>query len=198
MALAEPKAQERQHALQATLAGCDRAGRLVDQLLTLSRLEAGELPAMQALNLADVLRGQVAELAVQAVQKGQQLEVAAEPAVWVSGNPSLLAALLRNLLDNAIRYSPTAAQIRLSLSANGSAGVLLQVEDSGPGLSPADAARLGERFFRVLGHEQPGSGLGWSIAQRIVAAHGGRISAGTSAELGGLAVRVELPGAAAT
>ncbi|MEL4180167.1 ATP-binding protein [Roseateles sp. PN1] len=196
VALAEPDAELRQHALHATLAGCDRAGRLVDQLLTLSRLEAGELPAMQALNLADVLRGQVAELAVQAVQKGQQLEVAAEPAVWVAGNPSLLAALLRNLLDNAIRYSPTAAQIRLSVSANGSAGVLLQVEDSGPGLSPADAARLGERFFRVLGHEQPGSGLGWSIAQRIVAAHGGRISAGASAELGGLAVRVELPGAA--
>ncbi|RQO56934.1 two-component sensor histidine kinase [Paucibacter sp. KBW04] len=194
VALAEPEAGLREHALQATLAGCDRASHLVDQLLTLSRLESGEAPPLQALDLAPLLREQVAQQAVQAVQKGQTVAVDAPGLFMLAGNASLLAALLRNLLDNAIRYSPNGAQIRLRLE-RAADRVRLTVADSGPGMSESDLQRLGERFFRVLGHEQPGSGLGWSIVRRIVAAHGGRVQLSRSAELGGLAVQIDWPGA---
>jgi two-component system sensor histidine kinase QseC len=67
---------------------------------------------------------------------------------------------------------------------------LLRVEDSGPGLLDADMARLGERFFRVLGNEQPGSGLGWSIVKRIADVFGARLKVSRSEQLGGLAVAV--------
>jgi two-component system sensor histidine kinase QseC len=68
------------------------------------------------------------------------------------------------------------------------------VEDSGPGLDEAQRARLGERFFRVLGSGASGSGLGWSIVRRIAAAHGARVEVARSDALGGLAVRVDWPG----
>jgi two-component system sensor histidine kinase QseC len=69
-------------------------------------------------------------------------------------------------------------------------GVLLSVDDSGPGLSPEALARLGERFFRVLGSDQPGSGLGWSVVRRLVEVFGAQIDAAPSTQLGGLAVTV--------
>ena len=72
-------------------------------------------------------------------------------------------------------------------------GVLLRVEDGGAGLNEAAIARLGERFFRVLGTAAPGSGLGWSIVRRIAAVHGAQVETARSAALGGLAVRVRLP-----
>ena len=97
--------------------------------------------------------------------------------------------LARNLVDNAIRYSPAGARIEVWVE-RGAEGVVIAVEDSGPGLSPQDLARLGQRFFRVTGSEAAGSGLGWSIAQRIAAAHGARVQAQASGRLGGLLARV--------
>ena len=73
--------------------------------------------------------------------------------------------------------------------------LLVTVQDSGPGLSEAQAARLGERFFRVLGTGEAGSGLGWSIVQRIAAAHWATVVTGRSAALGGLSVTVDWPAA---
>jgi two-component system sensor histidine kinase QseC len=122
----------------------------------------------------------------------------AEPGCRVRAEPTLAAVLLRNLVDTAIRYSPPGARVRVRLGrqvhqgadATTPAGVLLCVEDSGPGLDEEQRARLGERFFRVLGSGASGSGLGWSIVRRIAAAHGARVEAGRSDALGGLAVRV--------
>ena len=101
--------------------------------------------------------------------------------------------LARNLVHNAIRYSPPQAAIRVAAERRG-AQVLLRVEDSGPGLGPEQAARLGERFYRVAGSEEAGSGLGWSIVRRIAAAHGGSVEAARSAEPGGLRVIAAFPG----
>jgi two-component system sensor histidine kinase QseC len=136
-----------------------------------------------------------AELAPRALDRGQALEVEAAAGAVVTGNETLLAALLRNLVDNALRYSPDGATVRLTLSTPSGAGPRLLVEDSGPGLCEADRARLGERFFRVLGSQASGSGLGWSIVRRIAAAHGAAIAAAPSAALGGLAVTVSWPAA---
>ena len=192
VALAEADDAARRHALQATLAGCDRATHLVDQLLTLSRVEAGEAPARAALDLSALVRRQVAELAPEAIDRGQTLELQADAPCTVQGDATLLAVLVRNLVDNALRYSPPGAQVRVGVQTDGGR-VRLQVQDSGPGLPPEALARLGERFFRVLGTGQGGSGLGWSIVRRIAAVHGAQVQAARSAALGGLDVTVDWP-----
>jgi two-component system sensor histidine kinase QseC len=194
VALAEADDAARRHALQSTLAGCDRATRLVEQLLTLSRVEAGEAPARAALDLSALARQQVAELAPKAIDRGQRLELQADAPCTVQGDTTLLAVLVRNLVDNALRYSPPGAQVQVAVQSQGGR-VQLRVQDSGPGLPPEALARLGERFFRVLGTGQGGSGLGWSIVRRIAAVHGAQVQAGASAALGGLDVTVDLPAA---
>jgi two-component system sensor histidine kinase QseC len=204
VALAERNDAERAHALRATLAGCDRATRLVEQLLLLSRLEAGEstangtasAPLAPPVDLAALAQQVAAELAPSAIERRQNLGLEAAPGARVAAHPTLLAVLLRNLIDNALRYSPDGAEVRLAVSvADGQ--VHLQVDDSGPGLAAADLRRLGERFFRVLGSGQEGSGLGWSIVRRIAAAQGAVIEVARSTALGGLAVVVRWPLAAA-
>jgi len=182
---------ERRRALQLTLDGCDRATRLVEQLLTLSRLEAQGAGALATLDLRALLQRVVAEAAPRALARRQALTLDAPEPARVAGDETLLAVLLRNLLDNAVRYSPPAARIELRLQREGGR-VLLKLDDSGPGLACADLQRLGERFFRVPGSEASGSGLGWSIARRIAAVHGAELQAGRSAALGGLGVRLSL------
>ena len=204
VALAERDEAERSHALRATLAGCDRATHLVEQLLMLSRLEAGDTAANGASNapptspvdLGALAQRVAAELAPRAVERRQTLGLDAAPGCTVAGHPALLAVLLRNLIDNALRYSPDGAEVRLAVAITGGQ-VRLQVDDSGPGLADADRQRLGERFFRVLGSGQEGSGLGWSIVRRIAAAQGAVVEVARSAALGGLAVVVRWPLAAA-
>jgi len=196
VALAETDAALQRHALRATLAGCDRATRVIEQLLTLSRLEAEGAPALQRLDLCAIAREVVAELAARAAAKQQRLEVDATAApCHVAGNATLLVVLLRNLVDNALRYSPPGAHVRVRV-AGADGHVVLAVEDSGPGLAAADLRRLGERFFRVAGSGESGSGLGWSIARRIAGVHGGTLRAQRSTALGGLAVELVLPVAA--
>ena len=187
VALGEADDTLRAHALRATLDGCDRATRLVEQLLTLARLESDAGLLRQPVDLGALVRRVAAELAPRALARGQQLEVIADAPCDVAGNDTLLAVLVRNLLDNALRYSPPGAPVRLVLQGT-DGRVQLRVEDGGPGLADADLARLGERFFRVPGHDAPGSGLGWSIVQRIASAHGVQIEVSRSADLGGLAV----------
>ncbi|HEY9108501.1 MAG TPA: ATP-binding protein [Roseateles sp.] len=182
---------ERRHALQATLQGCDRATRLIEQLLTLSRLESGGAPAPAAVDAAAVVRQVVAEAAGLALGKRQAFELDAPDALVVHAEATLLAVLARNLVDNAIRYSPEGASVRVLLR-EAAGDVELVVEDSGPGMGEADIARLGERFFRVIGSGQSGSGLGWSITRRVAAVLAAQVAVSRSASLGGLAVTVRL------
>ncbi|OYQ42153.1 two-component sensor histidine kinase [Rhodoferax sp. TH121] len=194
-------AAERNHALQTTLAGCDRAAHLVDQLLALARLDAGAtIPAADACDLRALAREVAADLAPAALERGQDLEledggsdVDRDATCVVSAPAAWLLMLLRNLLDNALRYSPDGARVQVRV-ANTAGPVVLEVHDSGPGMAEADLQRLGERFFRVLGHTQSGSGLGWSIVRRIAEVTGAEVTVQRSALLGGLQVRVVWPG----
>jgi two-component system, OmpR family, sensor histidine kinase QseC len=197
VALDEADAPLRRHALQATLAGCDRATRVVEQLLTLSRLEAGSALAAAPVDVAAVARQVLGELAPQALARQQQIELDAAGPALVSGDATLLSLLLRNLIDNAIRYSPPGASVHCSVGRSPAGGVRLLVQDSGPGLSDADLARLGERFFRVLGAGDgaSGSGLGWSIVRRIAAVQGITLAVGRAAATAGLAVTADWPAA---
>ncbi|HEX6363467.1 MAG TPA: histidine kinase dimerization/phospho-acceptor domain-containing protein, partial [Albitalea sp.] len=159
VALGEADDGRRRHALQGTLEGCDRATRLVDQLLTLARLEAQEAVATSRVDLSAVARQVASELAPKAFAKRQDLEVQAPQPCPMQGDEVLLTVLLRNLVDNAIRYGPASARGRIKVDCH-DGGIVLGVEDSGPGMSPTDLGRLGERFFRVAGSAESGSGLG--------------------------------------
>lgn len=195
VALAEADDARRRHALRATLEGCDRAAHLVDQLLTLSRLEAGAAVPMKPVDLAALARQVVRDLAPQALRKQQDLGVEAAGRCVIEGDETLLAILLRNLVDNAVRYGPAGARINVIAAVRDGQAVLV-VEDAGPGLSAQDIARLGERFARGSGHAESGTGLGWSIVRRIAQAHGLVVTAARSQRLGGLAVTVTGPAAA--
>jgi two-component system sensor histidine kinase QseC len=189
---------QREHALQATLAGCDRATRLVEQLLTLARLEATTpSPATPAIgasrtNVSAVTRRIAAELVPTAQARRQTLELDAEQPCFIAADDLLTGVLVRNLLDNAMRYSPEGAMVQAEVRCDAKQ-CTLTVQDSGPGMSSEEMARLGERFFRVLGSEQPGSGLGWSIVRRIAGVSGANLRVSRSEKLGGLCIEVSWP-----
>ena len=193
--------EERRAALDATIAGCDRATRLVDQLLQLARLEADAVDTQPAAgrdiptDLTAVAARLVRELSDAARARGQQIRLECPPRpVDVPMSAALTAVLLRNLLDNALRYGPDGGKVAVQLlPAQATHGVRLCVEDAGPGLSDADLARLGERFFRVLGSGQSGSGLGWSIVRRLARLHALQLHIDRSPALGGLRVTVDWP-----
>jgi two-component system sensor histidine kinase QseC len=192
VALGATADSERSHALHATLQGCDRATHQVEQLLTLSMLESGAEHALADVDLAALARQVVAEVAPLALGKQQVIEVDASNPSTVQGDATLLSVMVRNLVDNAIRYSPAGAIVRIALS-NERGAIRLSVEDSGPGMSPADMQRIGERFFRVVGSGQAGSGLGWSITRRIAAVHRAAVRVAKSESLGGLSVDIGFP-----
>ena len=188
---------ERDEALIATVTGCDRATRLVEQLLQLARLEFGtelvEATSTQTSPLHAVVQRVESDLTPTAAQRHQHMAV-----VWNTGCTDLpcpapdamMQVLVRNLLDNALRYSPEYATVRLTVSRQDPHVVQLTVEDCGPGLSNEHQARLGERFFRVVGSGQSGSGLGWSIIRRIARLHNLDVAVSSSPLLGGLQVQV--------
>lgn len=185
-------ATQREHALQSTLAGCDRATRLVEQLLTLARLETASTAALSPVDLTQAARRVGADMATTALARQQTIELIADDGCIVTGDDILIGVMLRNLIDNAMRYCPDGASIQVLVRAQGQQ-VMVCVEDSGPGMTEPELARLGERFFRVLGTAQTGSGLGWSIMKRIAHVYGATLHVGRSTALGGLAVTLLWP-----
>lgn len=183
-----------QVALNALLEGCDRATRLISQLLELSRLDAAALVfdvCTEAVDVIALTRQQLAESGHAWVSKNQQLNFDAPESLMLKVKPEWIRIVVRNLVDNASRYSPEGSRLQVSWTATPTP--TLTVEDSGPGMSADDQARLGQRFFRVLGNGSSGSGLGWSIVQRIAKLSGLNIDLQQSQALGGLKVVLEWP-----
>lgn len=162
----------RQHGLRQLDAGIQRATRLVDQLLTLSRAEAEDArSAFQPVSLHRLLQEALAEQLSQADRAGIALRLESRAEPLIQGHSLLLSLLVRNLLDNAIRYTPTGSEVIVTLESHG-----LRVEDNGTGLSEAEMQRLGERFWRPPGQEKSGSGLGLSIVRNVAQLHGMQLS----------------------
>ena len=179
-------AQMREHALENLTTSIDRATRLVDQLLTLSRLESfAEPETLEIIDWPTLVAQSLAEQDYRAHSKGIELcfEHQGTPPE-LRGQSLLLSLMVRNLLDNAIRYSASGTHITVTLDQQG-----LTVADQGPGITEEHLARLGERFYRPPGQEQTGSGLGISIVQRIAQLHQLNVIYRNRAE-GGLDVRV--------
>ena len=174
------------------LAGCDRATRLVDQMLTLARLDPAQPRPFVSCNLGPIVRAALAEAAPSAMDKSIEVELVGADAHDVTGDPALLAILARNLIDNAVRYGTPGTRVRASVMRHADT-VELEVADDGPGVPPAELGRLGERFYRRTGTGETGSGLGLSIVRRIAEVHGGTVQF-RAAETGtGLVVSVRLP-----
>lgn len=184
LSLDDPQAQAK--ALDQLHAGIDRASRLVEQLLTLSRLDSLEnLDDVEPLKLADLLQSAVMDIYHPAQQAGIEIRLHIhDPQVTRTGQQLLLSLLVRNLLDNAVRYSPRGSVVEVTLDTHS-----FTVRDTGPGIAPAALARIGERFYRPPGQDQTGSGLGLSIVKRIATLHRMQVSLRNGQD-GGFEVRI--------
>lgn len=189
-------APARELAQQRLAAGIDRAGHLIEQLLLLARQEARppEGQVLPELALEPLVRQIVAEQVPAAQERGIDLGLAEADAVAVRGQGDALAQLLRNLVDNAIKYTPEGGRVDVRLVDEGDFA-RLTVEDSGPGIPAAERERVFDRFYRSADAQAgaPGSGLGLAIVKSVADRHGARLELGRSQALGGLRVDVRLP-----
>jgi two-component system OmpR family sensor kinase/two-component system sensor histidine kinase QseC len=173
--------------------GIDRAARIVEQLLQLARSEPGaQAPAMVPLDLRELVRQAVADTAPYALSRGSRFELQAEAPVTVHGEKNALSALVRNLADNAVRYSPPGTQVVLRVLQEGGAPVL-QVDDAGPGIPPEERERVFDRFYRRAAGGEEGTGLGLAIVKSVAERHGATVQLAGS-PLGGLRVTVRFSG----
>ena len=176
--------------LRQLRADVDRCTALVESLLALTRLE----PQAQALAREPVDLGALLDTLEAAVPPAPQAHLQRELAVGtLHAAPALLASALRNLIDNAVHYGPAGVTVRVETVALPAGGVRLAVRDDGPGVPVAERARLGERFFRVLGSGRPGNGLGLSIVARIAALHGAQLRFEPGIGGNGLGVVLDFP-----
>jgi signal transduction histidine kinase len=174
-------------------AGVDRMAHLVDRLLTLARLDPESVDRVfEPCNVTELARAALKQCAVQALAKSIEVEFAPAGDASVHGHAPSLQALLVNLIDNAVRYTPARGRVTIEVLRAGGE-VELRVTDTGPGIAPAERERVFDRFYRVPGSEVPGSGLGLAIVKRIVELHHGRIALADGAGARGLRVSVWFP-----
>lgn len=180
-------------ALAALREGIARAGHLVGQLLTLARLdpEAAQT-ALVPLRLDTLARDCVADRVPLAADRGIDLGMAGADPACVLGDGEALRILLGNLLDNAIRHTPTGGRVDVGVVVDGH-GARLEVGDTGPGIPEAERNRVFDRFYRGAGNTGPGSGLGLAIVKRIADRHGATVSLAEGGGGRGLKASVHFP-----
>ena len=183
--------EARSVAIARLTAGIERATRLVEQLLVLARQEASAASGarIEEVELAAVARRAVGEMAHAAQVKRIDLGLQRADTVAVSGQSDALHILMRNLVDNAIKYTPAGGTVDVEVRADAQ-GAVLCVEDSGPGIAPEERERVFDRFYRVAGSEAGGSGLGLAIIRAIAERHGALLTLDESERLGGLRVEI--------
>ncbi|WP_116368044.1 histidine kinase dimerization/phospho-acceptor domain-containing protein [Parahaliea mediterranea] len=181
---------EAQSMLERITVRVDRAHHTVAQLLTLARLDPEAPLATEPVDLERLLRDVLAEDAHLAGERGLRVNAGGIATARVAGNSEALAILLRNLLNNALRYARAGSEVTLQLGARGDGTVALVVANDCDALSGDEFASLTRRFYRVPGSPGAGAGLGLSIAERVANLHGARLL--TGAAQGGRGFRVQV------
>lgn len=188
-------AGERRQAIESVIQGTDRANRLVEQLLVLARLDHQSMSvAQERVNLTEIVVNGVIDETPRATAKWVDLGMSegTDNEAIITGNADLLKILIRNLLDNAVRYTPEGGKVNASVRLH-DGRVILQIADSGPGIPPERRKRVFDRFYRVEGSAQQGCGLGLSIVSRIAEIYSASIDLTDGLDAGGLAVTVIFP-----
>ncbi len=184
---------ERNEALDRLKDGIGRASRLVGQLLSLARVEPDAPPGpLTEILLNKLAREIVAEQAGIAAGRGIDLGMTNNEPVSVAGEPDALRAMISNLVDNAVSYTPPGGTIDVAVLQNG-LGAVIEVTDTGPGIPPEERERVFDRFHRGQDPDSAGSGLGLAIVKSAVERHGGTIAIGNGDRGKGLKVTVEIP-----
>jgi two-component system OmpR family sensor kinase len=187
---------ERSAAMERLSEGVQRAIRLVEQMLALAREEPRTPPRRVPVALEPLARAVIAELLPLADARHIDLGLSAARPLTVSADPDALRTLLRNLVDNAVRYGGDGGRVDVSVEEGGSADApraQLAVTDSGPGIPPEERARVLDRFYRRAGTAPPGSGLGLAIVKAIVDAHGAALTLTAGPDGRGLRIIVSFP-----
>jgi len=197
VALRATHEEERTRALKNLISTVDRSSHIVSQLLTLSRLIPEEvaypMQDITSVNLHRLAMEEIAQCASEPFSQNIELELnCSDPSITVDGNVTALGILLRNLLDNAIRYSPSNTLVTVKIKKM-EEKVILSVSDEGPGIPEELRARVFERFYRILGTQQPGSGLGLAIVQQIALFHQAEVRLNTPSSGKGLEVQIIFP-----
>ncbi|HEY1872903.1 MAG TPA: ATP-binding protein [Steroidobacteraceae bacterium] len=183
---------EREAAMSTLSAGVQRAIHLVEQMLALARQEPRADSQRVPVRLDELARAIVTELVPLADAGHIDLGVAAAQPATVAGDPDALRTLLRNLVDNAVRYTPAGARVDVTVESRAGAA-RLTVSDDGPGIPSEERKRVFDRFYRRAGTAPSGSGLGLAIVKAIADAHGATVSLDAGPSGKGLAVSVTFP-----
>ncbi|WLG93817.1 ATP-binding protein [Pseudomonas sp. FP198] len=158
--------EQRREALHFLVNGVDRATRIASQLLTMARIEPQlNNPAFQRVQLAELVREELAELTPLAMEKSVELVLECDEACWVQTEPVALAIVLQNLVTNALNFSPPGSEVAVVVRKDEAGRVCLRVVDAGPGIDEGEIPRLFERFYS-RGNAN-GAGLGLAIVQMV-------------------------------
>lgn len=175
--------------------GVDRASHLVQQLLTLARMEpSARATRSQRLDLCELARHCLVDQVGGAAAKEIQLSLSAPQPAWIDGDGEALKVMLDNLVGNAIKYAPVGSAVEIAVTTE-TAGARIAVRDQGPGIPEAERGKVFERFHRVAGTAEEGSGLGLAIVAAVVKAHEGSIELADPSHGAGLVATVRLPAA---
>jgi heavy metal sensor kinase len=183
----------------STIEDCDRLLDMINTMLLISKTEAGvEKPAGEEVDIAALIRRACDLFSSIAEDKNLGLSYDAPEKTLVRGDPRMLQRMLSNILDNAVKYTPSGGKIAVALTGAKNQHVVISIRDTGAGISSADLNRIFERFYRCdQSRSQPGTGLGLSLARAIARAHGGDIAV-KSAVGQGSTFTIMLPKAAST
>ena len=187
--------EEAKAALEDLQAGIHRAGHAVRQLLTLARQD----PDMAAkpfvsVSLAELARSVIGDQVALAGAKDIDLGLAAaDETALVMGDTEGLRILLANLVENAVRYTPTGGRVDVLVCSREDGSAVVEVADSGPGIAIKDQARVFDRFYRGEATTEPGTGLGLAIVKTVADRHGAKVEL-QNGETGGLRVKVVFAG----
>ena len=188
---------QRINAIEQIIRSMDRLTRMVEQLLTLARLDPDDATKQHSrIDLEKIVEAASSDLAPDALKKKLHFELIRKGEYFViNGQAIALSILARNLIDNAIRYTPQDGQVIISVCAENDQ-VIFSVRDTGPGIPIKEQQRIFDRFYRILGNNADGSGLGLSIVKRIADMHHAKLKLVTPADQIGIEFQVLFPVAA--